>query len=139
MIKNKSFSKLQAKTLYVDKEYFETYYEESSLMKSDTLIRILEENISFELPLNFSEAKAKIMVTVGEREKALMKKSAKDIVSSNSNCLGIMIPNVGHGIPLANSDYFNKMVEKWISEGNIPDGKILSVSWLRYAPLVVDS
>ena len=27
LVKNKSFSKLQAKTLYVDEEYFETYYQ----------------------------------------------------------------------------------------------------------------
>ncbi len=87
LIRNKSFSKLQAKTLYVDKEYFEIYYKESSLMKSDTLVRILEENMSFEIPEDFNKAKSKILVTVGEREKAVMKKSAKDIVLSNSNCI----------------------------------------------------
>ncbi len=120
MIKNKSFSKLQAKTLYVNKEYFEKYYKESCQMKSDALVRILEENMSFEIPKDFKRAKGKILVTVGEREKAVMKKSAIDIVSSNTNCTGVIIPNIGHGISLAKPDFFNQMIEKWIQEGSLP-------------------
>src|SRR5699024_3310289 len=126
LIKNKSFSKLQAKTLYIGKEYFETYYKESSTMKSDTLISVLEENMSFFIPVDFNKANAKILVTVGEKEKTMMKKSAKDIVSGHSNCIGIIMPNVGHGIPLAHPDYFNQMIEKWLREGVLPlDVKII--------------
>lgn len=34
--------------------------------------------------------------------------------------------NVGHGIPLANPDYFNRMVEEWLQKGVLPsDVKIL--------------
>ena len=124
LIKNKSFSKLQAKALYLDEKYFETYYKESSQMKADTLIRILEENMSFEIPEDFSRAKCNIVVTVGEKEKAVMKKSALDIVSTNSNCTGIVIPNVGHGIPLVNPNFFNHMIEKWIQEGVLPQDTI---------------
>lgn len=124
LVKNRSFAKLQAKTLYVDNEYFDTYYKESSEMKSDTLIRIVEENMSFEIPNNFNKAKGKILVTVGEKEKAIMKKSAKDIVTSNSNCIGIIIPNVGHGISLMNPNFFNQMIEKWIQEGALVEDTI---------------
>jgi pimeloyl-ACP methyl ester carboxylesterase len=124
LIKNKSFSKLQAKTLYIDEEYFGTYYKESTQMKSDTLIRILEENMSFELPIDFNTAKGKILVTVGSREKGIMIQSAKDIVSNNSNCIGIMIPNVGHGISFVNPDFFNQMIENWVLEGILPQEAI---------------
>lgn len=124
LIKNKSFSKLQAKALYVEDEYFDTYFKESSQMRSDTLIRILEENMSFGIPENFNKAEGKILVTVGEKEKAVMKKSAKELVFHNSNCTGIMIPNVGHGISLVNPDYFNRMIEKWIQEGSLPEDVI---------------
>ncbi|GAB2541734.1 alpha/beta fold hydrolase [Gracilibacillus alcaliphilus] len=120
LVKNKSFSKLQAKTLYISEEYFDKYYKESSQMKSDTLIRILEENMSFEIPENFSKAEGKILVTVGEKEKAVMKKSAKDLVSSNSNCTGIIMPKVGHGISLLDPDFFNQLIENWIQEGTLP-------------------
>ena len=120
LVKLKSFAKLQAKTLYIDEEYFDTYYKESSEMKSDTLIRILEENMSFKIPDKFNKAEAKILVTVGEEEKAVMKKSAIDLTTRNPNCTGIIIPNVGHGISLSNPDFFNCLIENWIQHGTLP-------------------
>jgi pimeloyl-ACP methyl ester carboxylesterase len=114
LLRNRSFSKLQSKVLYIDEDYFEIYYKETSQMKSDTLIRILKENMSFKVPSDFTKAKTNILVTVGEKEKAIMKKSANDIVSSNSNCTGVIIPNVGHGISLQDPHYFNEMIEKWL-------------------------
>jgi pimeloyl-ACP methyl ester carboxylesterase len=119
LIKNQWFSKVQAKTLYIDKEYFEKYYQESCQMKSETLIRILEENMSFKIPDNFKKAKGKILITVGEKEKAVMKKSAMDLVKSNPNCKGLTIPGIGHGIALANPDFFNQIIEEWIGEGSM--------------------
>lgn len=122
LIKYKSFSKLQAKTLYIDHEFFDIYYKESSQMKVDTLIRILEENMSFSIPNDFTKTKANMLVTVGDKEKRVMKKSAYEIVTSNANCLGITIPKVGHGISLANPDLFNHIVDMWLQQGVLPDG-----------------
>lgn len=119
-IKNKYFAKLQARTLYIHEEYFDDYYRESSQMPLGTLIRILEENMSFKTPDLFYKSTAKILVTVGEKEKRAMKKSAQDLVSAHANCTGIIIPNVGHGIPLANPDFFNKMVNNWLKNGTLP-------------------
>ena len=120
LIKKRWFSKLQAKTLYVSEDYFEKYYEESCQMKPDTLVRVLEENMSFNIPKDFSKANGKILVTVGEKEKAMMKHSVKDLVEANSNCIGVMIPKIGHGVPLAMPDFFNQMVEEWIQKGQLP-------------------
>lgn len=47
LMKNKHFAKLQAKTLYIPEELFQQYYEESLHLKRETLIRVLEENMSF--------------------------------------------------------------------------------------------
>jgi len=122
LTRNRTFARLQARTLYVDHEYFDKYYQESSQMKAETLIRILEENMSFDIPPQFKNAGGKILVTVGEKEKAAMIKSAKAITASNANCTGVIIPQIGHGISLANPDYFNRMVEGWIQRGGLPDG-----------------
>lgn len=124
LISNRYFSKLQSKVLYVSEEYFETYYNESSQMKPDTLIRILKENMSFEIPSDFNKVGSNILVTVGEKEKTIMKKSTMDIVSNNSNCIGIIIPNVGHGISMLNPNYFNKMIENWLHESVLPQDAI---------------
>ncbi|HLR73880.1 MAG TPA: alpha/beta hydrolase [Virgibacillus sp.] len=120
LLRYRWFAKLQAKTLYVNEDNFETYYEESSQITSDTLIRVLEENMTFKIPKNFNKAKGKILVTVGEKEKSIMKKSAIDIVSAHSNCTGVVIPHIGHGAPLAIPDFFNHMVERWIREDELP-------------------
>src|SRR5699024_4600051 len=109
-----------AKTLYIKKEHFDRYYNENSQMKLDTLIRILEENMSFEIPKNFNKAESKILVTVGEKEKSMIKKSAIGLVSDNPNCTGILIPKVGHGISLMDPDFFNQLLEKWIQKGTLP-------------------
>lgn len=127
LIKNRFFSKLQAKTLYVGEDYFKRYYEESCQLKPETLIRVLEENMSFEIPKGFSKAKGKLLVTVGEKEKGVMKKSAKDIVNANLNGTGIILPKVGHGISLAMPDFFNHLVEGWIQEEKLPkECKVIS-------------
>lgn len=125
LIKNKYFSRLQAKTLYLDNDMFDKYYQESTQMKLETLIRILEENMSFEIPQGFEKAEGKILVTVGEKEKGLMIKSAKDLVKNNPNCTGVILANVGHGISLATPDFFNQMIDYWINEGILPDGEVI--------------
>lgn len=114
LIQKRWFAKLQAKTLYIKKEQFETYFEESRLIKMDTLIRVLQENMSFSIPKNFAFAKGKILVTVGEKEKKIMKQSMEKLMQVNTNVEGIVIPNVGHGVPLAKPQYFNKLMEEWI-------------------------
>lgn len=122
LINNKTFAKLQAKTLYIGEAYFETYYNESSQMKSDTLIRILEENMSFKLPDSFKHAKAKLLITVGQKEKAMMRESARDLVSAHPHSTGIVIPKAGHGISLQHPAFFNHMLENWIKDGALPEG-----------------
>lgn len=116
LIKYRSISKLQAKSMYIDEEYIEIYYKESLLLKGATFNQIMEENMSYQIPENFKNASGQILVTVGEKEKSIMKKSFTDILNSNSSAKGIIIPKIGHGISLAKPDLFNKLVEDWITE-----------------------
>src|SRR5699024_10406987 len=120
LVKNRYFSKLQAKTLYIADEYFERYFQESSQMKGETLIRILNENMSFSIPDSFNQAKANIIVTVGEKEKAVMQQSAIGLVNSNPNCTGVKITGIGHGIPLANPELFHQIIENWMQGREMP-------------------
>ncbi|MEA1852426.1 alpha/beta hydrolase [Cytobacillus sp. OWB-43] len=121
LIKHKYFSKIQAKILYVNEAYFDKYYEESARMKIETLMRVLQENMSFRIPKEFKMAKTKILVTVGEKEKAVMKKSATDIVASHLNCQGVTLLKIGHGFPLAKPDLFTYIVETWLLKGDLPN------------------
>ncbi|WP_268627647.1 alpha/beta fold hydrolase [Paenibacillus alvei] len=125
LTKNRTFSKLQAKQLYIGEEMFETYYKETSNMDMNLLIQILEENMSFRIPTDFSKSTAKILITVGEKEKKMMRKSLLDIVDNTIHCKGIIIPNVGHGVSLAQPELFNKIVEAWINDRELPYGLTL--------------
>lgn len=119
LIKNPTFSKLQAKTLYIGEEDFERYYQESSQMEQDTLVRILEENMSFNIPDGFEKAEGKILVTVGEKENTVMKKSAKALLNANDNCIAIMIAGAGHGAPMSQATLFNQLIEIWLNKETV--------------------
>ena len=45
-------------------DYFEKYYEESCQMELDSLVRILEENISFTIPDGFRYASGKNLAKI---------------------------------------------------------------------------
>ncbi|AZK47894.1 alpha/beta fold hydrolase [Paenibacillus lentus] len=114
LTKLRSFSKLQARQLYIGADIFETYYEETCQMKADTLVDILQENMTFQIPGNFHKVETKILVTVGENERSMMRKSAADIENSNSNCRSLIIPHVGHGVSLAQPELFHRIVESFL-------------------------
>ncbi|WP_189319345.1 alpha/beta fold hydrolase [Bacillus atrophaeus] len=76
--------------------------------------------MSFKLPARFSEASADILVTVGEKERGILKTSAWEIGNKNANCRFVMIPGTRHGPPLVQPELFNEMVEKWFFRGDIP-------------------
>ncbi|WP_230200117.1 alpha/beta fold hydrolase [Bacillus niameyensis] len=121
LIKNRTFARLQARELYIDNENFDTYFLESKQMKAETLIQVLKENMVYTIPKNFSKAKTEILVTVGEKEKGMMRKSAQDLIKANPNCKGIIFPKVGHGISFADPKLFNKTIDAWLNERKLPE------------------
>lgn len=118
LVKNKTFSKIQAKQLYIGDAYFERYYRDSLKMNVNTLVAVLQENMSYQLPDRFADSTARILVTVGEKERGNMKKSAVLIGEKNFNSTYFGIPNMGHGFSLAQPDEFNQMLEEWLEEGS---------------------
>jgi len=116
LVKNKSFSRFQAKSMYITNDYFNRYYTESCQINKETFYQVMTENMSFAIPRGFKNVRAKLLVTVGENERKIMKDSAKEIATCHSNCTGVIIPGVGHGFSLANPKEFNKMVEMWVKQ-----------------------
>lgn len=114
LIKNKTFAKAQAKQLYMDGDYFKKYYEESLKMNADALINVLKENMAYSLPDDLSKSSARILVTAGEKEKGLVKKSVQKILDVNEHFEYYFVPYIGHGFPVAEPDLFNRVVEGWI-------------------------
>ncbi|WP_082881325.1 alpha/beta fold hydrolase [Lederbergia galactosidilytica] len=121
LVKNQTFARIQSKELYINEEDFTVYFQESKQMKTETLIQVLQENMSYALPKDYHKARAEILVTVGEKEKKMMRKSAEDLVHAHPNSKGIIFPDVGHGIPLAAPDLFNQTLDAWVNKQPLPD------------------
>ncbi|MNI33008.1 AB hydrolase superfamily protein YdjP [compost metagenome] len=126
LTRNRYFAKLQAKQLYIGEAMFETYYADTCKMNTSVLIDVLQENMSFQVDNNFSNTNSKVLVTVGAQEKKIMKESAMDLVNMLPGCKGVVISRVGHGVPLAEPELFNEMVEAWIHDRELPD-RLLSI------------
>lgn len=116
LIKLRAFAKLQAATLYIGPQFFEKYYTESVTMKREVLIDVLRENMSFAIPNGYSNARCKLLITVGEQEKAIMRRSAQELHQRNGNTTLKVFEDVGHGISLKDAELFNDTLEQWLEQ-----------------------
>ncbi|SDO17301.1 Pimeloyl-ACP methyl ester carboxylesterase [Alkalicoccus daliensis] len=116
LIKNRTFSKIQAKSMYLKDYQIKTYFEESRQISRETFQRVMQENMSFFLPTDFHQTKARLFVTVGEKERRIMKDSFDEIVESNPACTRLIIPNMGHGVSLGNPELFHMLLEEWLEK-----------------------
>ena len=116
LIKNKRFSKLQAKTLFIPEDKYEQYYKESLGLSKTILLSMLEENMSYELPDGFKDNQSKLLVTAGEKERSVMKDSVFEVMSKHNNCRGLILPRIGHGLPLVEPFLFCELLEEFLED-----------------------
>lgn len=119
LIRNRSFAKLQAKELYMDKEFFERYYEESIHMKVETLINVLRDNMRFQLSALPTNIQTKLLITVGANEKRVMRQSAKHIHRHFPNAQLEIIEQMKHGFPIAQPTRFNSLLRNWLEDHGV--------------------
>ena len=112
LIKNRSFSALQASALAIPAEDFETYYQQSLELSPLALTNMLEENMQFSIPEDFPDIKTNVLVTVGEKEKPIVKQSAAKLANCNPQCKSLLIANTRHGFPLEHPQLFNLLLGK---------------------------
>lgn len=76
LITKRWFSKMQAKTLCVPDDLFETYYRDSLRISKQSLINITVSNGTYALKDTISQTTARVLLIVGSKELGIMKKSA---------------------------------------------------------------
>ncbi len=107
LIKKRWYAKLQAKTLNVPEELFESYYIDSSRMTKESLINITKSNGDYSISETLCNTKAKTLILVGEKELSIMKKSAKLLHDTIKGSSLNVIEKSGHGeISLINTDRY---------------------------------
>ena len=112
LTKNRTFSDIQATSMYIEKEYLDTYYQSNKNISSRLFADTMVENMTYTIPSSFPDSTSNILVTVGEKEIRSIKSSMTDIVDSNPNTHFLVVPNIGHGFPLAAPTLFNETLER---------------------------
>jgi len=77
LIKQRWFSKLQAKSLFVSEDMFELYYRDSMRVTERSLINITVSNGNYELKSGIGKTAAKALIIAGEKELAIVRKSSQ--------------------------------------------------------------
>lgn len=109
LIKQRWFSKIQSKSLFVPNELFEQYYNDSLTMSKESLINMIISNGTYKLKDSTLNTSAKVLIIVGEKEPNIMKKSAIELNNRIINSKLYIVPKMGHGEISLN--YHTKYVE----------------------------
>ena len=115
LIKQRWFSKLQAKTLCVPSNMLETYYQDSIKMSKQSMINMTVSNGTYHLKDTISNTKANVLIIVGEKEISIMKKSAHKIHEAIPGGMLFVAPGMKHGeISLKYPQKYIDLLEKLI-------------------------
>jgi len=115
LIKQRWFSKMQAKSMAVPEEWFELYYEDSSKMSKQSLINITLSNGNYALKTSISNVKAKVLVIAGEKEIGIMKKSANILHEAISGSELHIAQSLKHGeLSIAYPQKYSELLKDFI-------------------------
>ncbi len=110
LIKKKWFSKLQFKSLHINKEYFDDYYADSCGITKANMIAFLKANTKYEPKKELKNCQIKTRIIVGGKENRKMKKSAKVLNSILQNSSLEIKPKYHHG------DYSLNHADEYVSD-----------------------
>jgi pimeloyl-ACP methyl ester carboxylesterase len=117
LVKQRWFSKTQAKTLCIPSTMFERYYQDSLNISKQSLINITLSNGNYDLKSSIKNTKAKVLIIVGGKEIGIMKKSAKRLHNTIGNSELYVAPAMGHGeISLAHSEKYVELIKSFFTK-----------------------
>ncbi len=117
LIKRRWFSRLQAKELCVPEALFEQYYEESIRITKQSLINTIRSNGTYKLKDGIRKSRAKALIIVGEKERAIMKKSAHLLRNNLQNSKLYVAPHLKHGeLSLKHPEKYVELIQSLLKE-----------------------
>ncbi len=90
LISKRWFSKLQARSLCIQKDMFEQYYSDSLNMSKESLIHMIVSNCSYIAPDALKNTKAKTLIIIGSKEVRKMDQSLRklmDMIPDSQVCI----------------------------------------------------
>lgn len=117
LIRQKWFSKLQAKSLLLPDDMFEKYYADSIKMSKKSLINITVSNSSYSLKSTIADSTAKTLIITGEKELGIMKKSAQALHQTIKHSVLYMAPNMKHGeLSIKHPQQYTQLLRRFFTD-----------------------
>lgn len=116
LTKSRLFAKLQARSMGLPKQLFNIYFEETLQLSKDAFLNMMKENMSFQVPDSFYEAKIPLLFTIGSKEQKIVKQSFELLKSKSQNADGHVFENVSHNAPFKAATQFNQVLKQWSNE-----------------------
>lgn len=112
LIRRRWFAALQARELGIPKDMFEDYFADTRRMTIDSLVRVLESNADFSLPPDLPRS-LPAAIMVGERERRIMRRSARRLHEAMPGSALYVLPGMKHGeLSLAHPDAYARIVRE---------------------------
>ncbi|WP_235623893.1 alpha/beta fold hydrolase [Mycolicibacterium goodii] len=115
LAKSERFGRAQAKELFVPPALFPDYLRTARRISTRTLLRSVGENIRFTVPPAWASFTGKTLVLVGERERAIMADSARNLTRDRHDGGFETIAGCGHGAPLQQPRWLAARLRAWLT------------------------
>lgn len=97
LLHHRGFAQLQAKSTRLPDSLFEEYFRDSLRLSRETLANTLVSNGTYALPPALASTHAKTLVIAGEKEPAMMRRSARMLHVAIPNSELAIYPRMKHG------------------------------------------
>ena len=97
LIRNRSFAKLQFRSLHMQPSLFEDYYRDTCAIKKSDMIAFMKANTSYSLKPSLSETSASLHLYAGAKETGQILRSLDAIAGAVPKSRKNLIPGLYHG------------------------------------------
>ncbi|RCV49370.1 alpha/beta fold hydrolase [Marinitenerispora sediminis] len=109
------FARAQAKELFIPPTLFPDYLRTARRLSTRTLLTSVGENMRFTVPPAWASYAGTTLVLVGERERAIMARSAHHLTRDRGDGDSETIAGCGHGAPLQKPRWLADRLQAWLT------------------------
>ena len=116
LVKYRSFSEIQAKTLSLPSDMLENYYLDGMKMSKNSLVNMIRSNSTYQMPESIIESEAEILIVYGSKEPKIIIKSAELLSSKIDGSKKYVAEGMGHGeISLKNGEIYREILDNFMN------------------------
>jgi hypothetical protein len=112
--------------LAVPEAYYEQFAADTRRTSTATLGRIFSATMAFQVPPGLTRRQNPTLFLVGEKEPAVMKRSARALSGSMLGGTARMVRGAVHNWPLVQPDLFVRVLRAWVGDLVLP-GELVPV------------